>query len=99
VGRDLRRKLHKNDRLVGAMLLAKKHGCPCDAIAEAVVAACTFRATDEDGNLFPGDVTFAEYEYPQGLVHILTHVAQLSRENALEAEVIEKILDNYGNNM
>jgi mannitol-1-phosphate 5-dehydrogenase len=92
VGRDLYRKLDKDDRLIGAMLLAKRHGCPCDAIAEAVIAACTFRATGENGNLLPGDVTFAEHEYPQGLEHILTHVCRLSRENALEAAVMEEIL-------
>jgi mannitol-1-phosphate 5-dehydrogenase len=92
VGRDLSRKLSKDDRLVGAMLLAKKHGCPCDVIAEAVIAACTFRATDEDGNLFPGDVTFAEHEYPQGLEHILTHVCQLSHNDPLEAAVMKEIL-------
>ena len=94
VGRDLHRKLHKNDRLVGAMLLAKKHGCLCDAIAEAVVAACEFRAPDEDGNLFSKDIVFAEQHYPQGLEHILTHVCQLSRDVPLEAEVMEEILNN-----
>ena len=96
VGRDLYRKIAKDDRLVGAMLLAKKHGCPCDAIAEAVVAACEFRATDEFGNLFPGDKTFAEQEYPQGLEHILQQVCQLSRKDPLEAAVIQEILNqNY----
>lgn len=91
VGRDIRRKLHKNDRLVGAMLLCHKHNCPCDAIAKAVIAACEFCAADEDGNRFPGDVTFAEHEYSQGLEHILTHVCQLSKDNSLEAAVIEEI--------
>lgn len=95
VGRDLYRKLGKDDRLVGAMLLATRHGCPCDAIAEAVIAACEFRAADEDGQLFQGDRTFVEQEYPRGLEHILTHVCRLSRDEALEAGVINEILDNY----
>lgn len=92
VGRDLPRKLGKDDRLVGAMLLARKHGYPCETIAEAVVAACQFRATDEFGNLFPDDKDFLENEYPAGIEHILTHVCQLSRENKLESEVMEEIL-------
>lgn len=95
VGRDLYRKLSKDDRLIGAMLLAKKHRCPCDAIAEAVLAACEFRAADETGNLFPGDLTFAEREHPQRLEHILTHVCQLSRDEPMEAAVMEEILHSY----
>jgi mannitol-1-phosphate 5-dehydrogenase len=95
VGRDIRRKLHKQDRLVGAMLLAKKHGCRCDAIAEAVVAGCKFRAAGESGTLYSGDIHFAEQDYPLGLEHILTHVCQLSRANKLEADVMEEIMKNY----
>ncbi len=43
VGRDLPRKLDKEDRLIGAMLLAKQTGCACDLIAQAVLAACSSR--------------------------------------------------------
>jgi mannitol-1-phosphate 5-dehydrogenase len=93
VGRDLPRKLDKNDRLIGAMLLAKKHHCPCNLIAEAVVAAFQFRARDEHQQLFPADQTFAEKDYPLGKEHILTHVCHLSKDNSLEAEVITEILD------
>ena len=95
VGRDLPRKFHKDDRLVGAMLLAKKYGCPCNAIAEAVIAGCKFRATDEAGDLSPEDKLFAEQDYPAGLEHILTHVCQLSRANKLEADVTDEIMKNY----
>lgn len=92
VGRDVYRKLGKEDRLVGAMLLARKYGCPCDAIAEAVVAACEFRATDEFGDLFPRDKEFWEKDQSLGIEHILRNICQLSRENKLEAEVMEEIL-------
>jgi mannitol-1-phosphate 5-dehydrogenase len=94
VGRDLYRKLERDDRLVGAMVLAKKHACPCDLMAAAVLAACHFRATDEHGQLFPGDQKFAEQDFPQGLEHILAEVCHLSREHKFESEVIEEIL--YG---
>ncbi len=95
VGRDLHRKLGKDDRLIGAMLLAKRSGYPCDAIAKAVIAACEFRAADETGDLFPGDAAFAEKDYPQGLEHILTRVCRLSYDEPLEAAVMEEIFNNY----
>jgi mannitol-1-phosphate 5-dehydrogenase len=93
VGRDLYRKLEKNDRLVGAMLLAKQHSCRCDEIAKVVRAACHFRARDEHGELFPRDQAFAEKDFPQGIAHILTQVCHLSQKNRFEAEVIEEILE------
>jgi mannitol-1-phosphate 5-dehydrogenase len=96
VGRDVYRKLGKEDRLVGAMLLARKYECPCDTIAEVVVAACEFRATDEFGDLFPKDKEFWEKNRPMGIEHILQNICQLSRENKLEVEVMDVILKlNY----
>jgi len=93
VGRDLYRKLEKDDRLVGAMVLAKKHACPCDLMAAAVIAACHFRAMDEHGQLFPGDQEFVEQDFLQGLEHILTEVCHLAQAAQLEAEVMEEILN------
>ncbi len=95
VGRDLYRKLHKNDRLVGAMLLCEKNRLPYDRIAEAVTAAFEFRAVDENEKLFPGDAEFVEKEYPKGIDHILERVCGLSREDPIEANVIERITSNY----
>ena len=92
VGRDLPRKLDKNDRLIGAMLLAKKHDCPCHLITEAVIAAFSFRAKDEHGQLFPAEQAFAENDYPLGVEYLLTHVCHLSKDVAIEAEVMEEIL-------
>ncbi|MCP4403989.1 MAG: mannitol-1-phosphate 5-dehydrogenase [bacterium] len=92
VGRDLPRKLDKNDRIVGAMLLAQKHQCSCGLIADAVIAACEFRAKDEHQHLFPADRRFAEEDYPQGIEHILTKVCHLSREDALETGVMNEVL-------
>ena len=95
VGRDLRRKLDKEDRLIGAMLLAKQTGNPCDLIAQAVLAACEFRAKDEQGNLFPADKDFLEQDSPEGLEHILNAVCHLSPastlENAVSAEILGRI--------
>lgn len=95
VGRDLPRKLDKEDRLVGAMLLAKQTGNPCDLIAQAVIAACQFRARDEQGHLFPADKAFHEQDAPKGLEDILTTVCRLSPTSPLEKAVILDILAQY----
>lgn len=91
VGRDLPRKLEKNDRLVGAMLMSTRQHCPCDLIAEAVVAACHFRAADEHGKLFPADDAFASRDFPAGLDHILANVCHLSAAVHEEAAVMAAV--------
>lgn len=58
VGCDLKRKLSPDDRLLGAIHLAYKTQMPCFLIEEVVEAAFQFKATDENGNLFPGDLLF-----------------------------------------
>jgi hypothetical protein len=74
------------------MLLARKYECPCETIAESIIAACQFRATDEFGNLFPKDKKFWEKDRPMGIEHILQNICQLSQENKLESEVMEEII-------
>ncbi|MDR1175635.1 MAG: mannitol-1-phosphate 5-dehydrogenase [Treponema sp.] len=58
VGRDLPRKLSRDDRLTGAMLLCAKHHLPFGAIAEVYRAALDFACPGEDGVLFPPDAEF-----------------------------------------
>jgi mannitol-1-phosphate 5-dehydrogenase len=77
VGRDLYRKLGREDRLVGAMLLAQRHSCDYDAISRAFAAALQFAALSSDGELFPGDREFRELELPRGVASILTRVSKL----------------------
>jgi mannitol-1-phosphate 5-dehydrogenase len=60
VGRDLRRKLSRDDRLIGAMLLCAGKGLPFGGIAGAARAAFRFAAADEGGALFPADARFRE---------------------------------------
>lgn len=87
VGRDLYRKLAHDDRLVGAALLAARHGLPFETIAAAVGAALEFRATDEEGNLYPRDADFIARELSKGLAGILRDVCGLSAEEPAEREV------------
>jgi mannitol-1-phosphate 5-dehydrogenase len=58
IGRDLRRKLAREDRITGAMLLCAKHVLPFAAIAEVYRAALDFTAPAEDGSFFPADEEF-----------------------------------------
>ncbi len=60
IGRDLNRKLNKNDRVLGAIRLADKHSLQYDKIIEVYKAALTFTATDENGEQFPDDKELIE---------------------------------------
>ena len=73
VGCDLFRKLGPDDRLAGAIRLSIETGMPYDKILEVLVHACHFRAGDENGNLFPEDVRFAE-QYGREIRKVLTEV-------------------------
>lgn len=55
VGRDLKRKLGGDDRLMGAMLAAYKRGTSYHEIAKAYAKALSFRALDESGSPFEAD--------------------------------------------
>ena len=61
VGRDLRRKLAREDRITGAMLLCAKHGLPFGAVAKVYRAALDFAAPAENGALFPADEEFRSF--------------------------------------
>ncbi len=92
VGRDLYRKLDKNERLIGPMLLAQRQGTPYNTIKRAFYAALDFKAKDENGEIYPHDKIFFQREYPRGLEHILRSVCHLSSHQAEETKVMEEIL-------
>jgi mannitol-1-phosphate 5-dehydrogenase len=60
VGRDLARKLCWDDRLAGALLLARKHCLPGTAIAEAYRAGMGFLAPDMNDKPYEPDVKLLE---------------------------------------
>ncbi len=84
VGRDLPRKLHREDRLTGAMLLAARHQQPFDAIALAAAAAFDFRATDEHNRPDPGDMRFHCMREEHGLDACLTTFCGLVQEDPID---------------
>jgi mannitol-1-phosphate 5-dehydrogenase len=91
VGRDLYRKLDKNERLVGSMLLAQRQNAPYHKIKRAFYAALDFKAKDQKGEMYPLDKIFFQREYPRGLKHILRSVCHLSSHQDEEAKVREEI--------
>jgi mannitol-1-phosphate 5-dehydrogenase len=60
VGQDLTRKLSSDDRFMGAIKLARDVKMPHDLIIEAMSFGFIFKASDENGNMFPPDITLLE---------------------------------------
>jgi mannitol-1-phosphate 5-dehydrogenase len=91
VGRDLSRKLSRDDRLVGAMLLCAKWDVPFGAIAAVYKAALNFAAPDEKGILFPADAQFRSGG-PIQLAEVLQKVSCLDSSNAVDKKVIDLLM-------
>jgi len=79
VGCDLIRKLSPDDRLVGAILLASQLKLPYERILHALLCACQFRATDENGNMLPADLQFIDI-YNRGLPEVFKTVCGLDEK-------------------
>lgn len=73
VGCDLPRKLGAEDRIAGAIHLAKALNLPFNLILSALICGCHFRATDEEGNLLPSDREFFLL-YEKGITAVLTTI-------------------------
>jgi mannitol-1-phosphate 5-dehydrogenase len=73
VGCDLPRKLGPDDRLVGAIKLAIEMNLPYQKILKALICGCRFRATDENGKMFPADFEFTEI-YQTGIRKVLIQI-------------------------
>lgn len=87
VGRDLLRKLSREDRIIGAMLFDQAHGIDFTATAHVAAAAMEFRSTDERGQLSAPDEKFITMHYPQGLDAVLTDVCGLNLADPREGAI------------
>jgi len=92
VGRDLYRKLDREDRIVGALLLCARLGLPSASIAKAFKAALNFAAPDESGALFKDDERFRKEELPKNREDLLRDVAGLDPKDPIDMKVIEALL-------
>lgn len=88
VGRDLCRKLARDDRLVGACLLAARQDLPFDRIIPAIEAALVFSAPDEHGNLTASDRQFLDAVATRGAPAVLSEVADLRPERPIDRRVL-----------
>ncbi|MEI6876791.1 MAG: mannitol-1-phosphate 5-dehydrogenase, partial [Spirochaetota bacterium] len=91
VGRDLPRKLAREDRLVGACLLAAGRGLPFASIAQAVRAALHFKAPDEGGSLSRADALFHERYAGAEASQVLREVSGLDPASGIDRLVIDAI--------
>jgi len=91
VGRDLYRKLDREDRLVGAMRLCAKHGLPFSTIAQVYRSALHFAATDETGHMYPPDEEFRKNLLPRGIEAILRKASHLDPADSMDRMVMEKL--------
>lgn len=73
VGCDLMRKLGPEDRLAGAIRSAIAYNLPYQKILFALVCGFHFRATDENGTLYPKDTEFIQH-FNQGIPHVLATI-------------------------
>lgn len=91
VGRDLPRKLSREDRLVGALLLDAAEGVPAAATTLALAAAFFFQATDEKNQPFPADAEFHRQLSARGLTWALREVCGLRDRVPAEARIAGEV--------
>jgi len=94
VGRDVTRKLSRNDRMIGALLLEQKHNIPAPCTTIGTAAAMLFRGRDEDGSLYEKDQVFAEEIHPRGIDYLLKEICGLDpNEDRTTINNIKKAYD------
>ncbi|MGD0754826.1 MAG: hypothetical protein ABR927_07160 [Bacteroidales bacterium] len=90
IGCDLKRKLHRNDRILGPLIDGIQTNSPVDKILMAFAYGLQFQAKDENGNTFPGDEHFLKAIFEKGLPFVLTSICGLIP--AEDQEIINCIL-------
>jgi len=92
VGRDVSRKLGREDRVIGPLLLEIKHQLPHEITALCAAAGMRFLAHDESGDTYAPDQEFAEGIYALGAAHVLTTVCELRPGEAHDREAHQAVL-------
>ena len=89
VGRDLGRKLAREDRLIGACLLAAKHGLPFDGLVPPIRAALKFAAPDEQGRVGEADQRILQAVAERGPRAVLCEIAGLDAGQSIDQRVLQ----------
>ena len=89
VGRDLGRKLAREDRLIGACLLAAKHGLPFDSLVPPIRAALKFAAPDEQGRVGEADQRILQAVAERGPRAVLCEIAGLDAGQSMDQRVLQ----------
>jgi mannitol-1-phosphate 5-dehydrogenase len=92
VGRDLTRKLSREDRVIGALLNDLDQGVEPRVTALCAAAGMHFRAPDEKGELFPPDAKFLEKTVAGGGEPVLEEVCGLQAGRQPDDRARELIL-------
>jgi mannitol-1-phosphate 5-dehydrogenase len=90
VGCDLKRKLHRNDRILGPLIDGIRTDSPVDKILMAFSYGTQFQATDEKGNVLPDDENFLKAIREKGLFFVLTNLCGLNITS--DQEIVDRIL-------
>jgi len=90
IGCDLKRKLHKNDRVIGPLIDGIKLQSDVEYILQTFVNGLGFRATDENGRPYPEDIEFSEMLENKGLEYTLFNICGLDMIN--DRTIADKIL-------
>jgi mannitol-1-phosphate 5-dehydrogenase len=90
VGCDLKRKLHRNDRILSPLMDGIQFKAPVSKILQTFAYGLCFRAMDENRNMFPGDVEFSNTLHDKGLSFVLTNTCGLNPVD--DRKLINKII-------
>ncbi|MBI9107897.1 MAG: mannitol-1-phosphate 5-dehydrogenase [Spirochaetales bacterium] len=97
VGRDLYRKLGRDDRILGAAALCIKHQLPNSRILEVFRAALGFKAEDIAGNMFIDDI---EFHSRLGIIGeeimLTTRLGLTKSDRELETQIMKTLGENTG---
>ena len=95
VGRDIPRKIGRNERIMGALLLSGKHGLPINVHVELYLAALGFRAINEQGEYDKADHIFYDVLHTKGIGYVLRKVSAFNPDNDSENAIIQLIKEQF----
>jgi mannitol-1-phosphate 5-dehydrogenase len=95
VGRDLPRKLAREDRMIGALLLDAAEGVPAPFTTLATAAGFLFRAADEHGEMLPADARFLRDLASKGIEWAVSEVCGLQAEPLADAGIAAGIREAF----